>query len=307
MSAHGVMFHHFHGDDHRPGQGSISADELRGIIGSIGRGRILPAHEFLDRAIGGKLHPHHVCLTFDDNLMCQYDLAVPVLEEFGLTAFWFVYTSVMQGNIERLEIYRHFRMTQFDTVDDFYAAFFVRVHESAFGGVTEKCLMRFEPRTYLAAFPFYSDADRRFRYVRDDVLGPQAYAQVMDDMMRSAGYDVREIAKSLWMGNAEVRSLHEAGHVIGLHSHTHPTRLERLTEDEQRYEYKSNHAHLTSLLGEPPVAVSHPCNSYNQTSLRILRSLGVKLGFRANMAIGFDSELEMPREDHATLLRRVAA
>jgi len=307
MSAHGVMFHHFHGDDHPVGQGSISGEQLHGIIRSLGRGRILPAHEFLDRAIANRLHSHHVCLTFDDNLMCQYDVAVPVLEEFGITAFWFVYTSVMQGNIERLEVYRHFRTTQFDTVDDFYAAFFVRLHESPFGGVAEKCLAKFDPQLYLAAFPFYSDADRRFRYVRDDVLGPSAYGQVMDEMMRCAGYDVRTAAGSLWMGNPEVRSLHESGHVIGLHSHTHPTRLERLNEDEQRYEYKSNHAHLTSLLGEPPAVVSHPCNSYNQTTLRILRSLGVKVGFRANMAIGFSSELELPREDHANLVRRVAA
>jgi hypothetical protein len=204
-------------------------------------------------------------------------------------------------------VYRHFRTTQFDTLDDFYAAFFVRLHESHFGGVAEKCLARFEPRTYLAAFTFYSDADRRFRYVRDDVLGPQAYAQVMDEMMRSAGYDVRVAARRLWMGNDEVRSLHEAGHVIGLHSHTHPTRIERLNEDEQRYEYRSNFAHLTTLLGEPPQAVSHPCNSYNAATLRILRSLGIKLGFRANMAIGFSGELEVPREDHANLARRVAA
>src|SRR4051794_2673467 len=307
MSAHGIMFHHFHGDGHPVGQGSISAEQLGDVIHSLGRGRILPAHEFLGRAMAGQLREHHTCLTFDDNLMCQYDVAVPVLESFGLTAFWFVYTSVMQGNIERLEIYRHFRTTQFDTVDDFYAAFFVRLHESPFGGVSEKCLMRFAPRQYLSAFPFYTDADRRFRFVRDDVLGPAAYGQVMDDMMRCAGYDVRSVSKTLWMGDDEVRSLHQAGHVIGLHSHTHPTRLERLNEDEQRYEYKSNHAHLTSVLGEPPAVVSHPCNSYNATTLRILRSLGVKLGFRANMAIGFNSELELPREDHANLVRRVAA
>src|SRR4051794_18619226 len=98
MAAHGIMFHHFHDDDvdleggigHPAGQGSISADTLRAMIQSIGPTRILPAHEFLHRAVAGKLTDHHVCLTFDDNLMCQYDVAVPVLEEFGLTAFWFV-------------------------------------------------------------------------------------------------------------------------------------------------------------------------------------------------------------------------
>jgi peptidoglycan/xylan/chitin deacetylase (PgdA/CDA1 family) len=300
------MFHHFHDTlDHAPSQGSIDADQLAQIIRDIGRGRILPAIEFQNRAIAGKLSDHHVCLTFDDNLLCQYDVAVPVLEEFGLTAFWFVYTSVMQGNIERLEIYRDFRTTQFPSVDDFYASFFIRVYESEFGRRTEGALRALEPAKYLAAFPFYTEADKRFRFVRDEVLGADAYANVMDAMMRDAHYDVRDIAKRLWMGNEEVRSLHESGHVIGLHSHTHPTRMERLSEDDQTYEYKSNQSHLTTVLGESPVAMSHPCNSYNATTLGILDSLGIKLGFRANMELssGFGS-LEIPREDHANLIKR---
>jgi peptidoglycan/xylan/chitin deacetylase (PgdA/CDA1 family) len=306
MPAHGLMFHHFHDPlDYPPSQGSIDADQLAEIIRTVGRGRILPAIEFLDRAVAGKLSEHHVCLTFDDNLLCQYDVAVPVLEDFGLTAFWFVCTSVMQGNIERLEIYRHFRTTQFQTVDDFYAAFFIRIYETEFGRRTEGALKTFIPEKYLEAFPFYTEADRRFRFVRDEVLGADSYAVVMDAMMRDAHYDVREVAKSLWMANEDVLSLHGSGHVIGLHSHTHPTRIERLSDDDQRYEYKSNHSHLASLLGEPPLAMSHPSNSYNRGTLDILHSLGMKLGFRTNMqlASGF-GPLEVPREDHANLVRR---
>jgi hypothetical protein len=49
--------------------------------------------------------------------------------------------------------------------------------------------------------------------------------------------------------------------------------------------------------------MSHPCNSYNTTTLEVLRELGITLGFRANMAGGFDSRLERPREDHANLMR----
>ena len=306
MPAHGLMFHHFHDTlDHARSQGSIDADQLAQIIRAVGRARILPAMEFQTRAIAGKLADHHVCLTFDDNLLCQYDVAVPVLEDFGLTAFWFVYTSVMQGNIERLEIYRDFRNTQFPSMDEFYAAFFIGVYESEFGRRAEGALRSFEPSKYLAGFPFYSEADRRFRFVRDEVLGADAYALIMDAMMRDAGYDVRDIAKRLWMGNEEVLSLHESGHVIGLHSHTHPTRLERLSEDDQRYEYKANHSHLTSLLGEPPLAMSHPCNSYNQATLEVLDSIGIKLGFRANMQMtGSFGALEFPREDHANLINR---
>lgn len=307
MPAHGIMFHHFHDrHSHSPSQGSIDADQLHRLITSLGRGRILPAMEFLDRAISGRLREHHCCLTFDDNLMCQYDIAVPVLEELGLTGFWFVYTSVMQGNIERLEIYRDFRTTQFGSMDDFYAAFFVRAAESTFGRQIEGALRKFEPRHYLAAFPFYTDADRRFRFVRDEVLGPDRYAGLMDAFMHDSGYDVRCAARRLWLRDPEVRSLHASGHVVGLHSHTHPTRLARLSDDEQRYEYRSNHSHLTALLGEPPMVMSHPCNSYNDVTLEILREMGVKIGFRANMEVGPTfGDLELPREDHANLLAKL--
>jgi peptidoglycan/xylan/chitin deacetylase (PgdA/CDA1 family) len=302
------MFHHFHDDGqaggHRRGHGSLSAAQLRAIIRAIGPGRILPSGEFLMRAIAGQLRDHHVCLTFDDNLMCQYDVAVPVLEEFDLTAFWFVCTSVMEGNIERPELYRHFRMSHYDTADDFYAAFFVWLHESKHWESAERALRTFDPRFYLASYPFYTEGDRRFRFIRDEVLGPGAYSDVMNEMLKDAGYDVRAAAKTLWMSDAEVRSLHDAGHVIGLHSHTHPMRLSRLSDDEQRYEYRANHAHLTALLGEPPQSVSHPCNSYDDRTMGILRELDVRLGFRANAERGFDGPLELSREHHATLLNQ---
>jgi peptidoglycan/xylan/chitin deacetylase (PgdA/CDA1 family) len=308
------MFNHFHdgpaaapGVLHAAGQGSISQDDLAQIIERVDRRRILPAHAFLNRAIENRLGEGSLCLTFDDTLRCQYDLAVPVLENYGLTAFWFVNSSVLQGNIERREIYRQFRNTAFATVDDFYAAFFVALHESPMGELAERSLRQFEPATYLTAFPSHTDADKRFRFVRDRVLGERHYPPLLDAMMMQAGFDVRRVARSLWMDDGAVRSLHEAGHVVGLHSHTHPACMADLDEDEQRYEYRSNFNHLTAVLGEPPVAVSHPCNSYNDHTLALLRSLGVKLGFRSTMSDGAYGALELPRENHANLAVRVAA
>ena len=126
-------------------------------------------------------------------------------------------------------------------------------------------------------------------------------------MIREAHVNVSAVAKSLWMDDAAIRALHAAGHVIGLHSHTHPTRIAHLDEDGQRDEYFSNYAYLHDLLLERPVTMSHPCNSYNPATLSILRELGIVLGFRANMAQSAASELEFPREDHANLVRAIAA
>ena len=89
---HGVMFHHFFDARHPAGQGAISAGQLADLIAFLGRDRILPAAEWQRQAEAGTLAPDALCLTFDDNLRCQYDVALPVLRDEGLTAFWFVCT-----------------------------------------------------------------------------------------------------------------------------------------------------------------------------------------------------------------------
>ncbi|HVT88448.1 MAG TPA: hypothetical protein VHD56_06315, partial [Tepidisphaeraceae bacterium] len=177
MCSHGVMFHHFHGPGHAPSQGSISADALRDMIRAIGTKHILPAQQFLEQTRAGRIKQSDVCLTFDDNLLCQYDIALPVLQEFGLTAFWFIYTGPFDGQFEKLEIYRSFRNQRFNSVDAFYHSFEMIVSEEI-----DRSLNLFDPKKYLAEFPFYSESDRRFRFIRDEILGPQHYHAAMNRM-----------------------------------------------------------------------------------------------------------------------------
>ena len=49
--------------------------------------------------------------------------------------------------------------------------------------------------------------------------------------------------------------------------------------------------------------MSHPCNSYNNDTLEILTNFNIEIGFRANMKTAFNSNLEIPRIDHAEILK----
>lgn len=300
------MFHHFHDQRHLPGQGSLSSAELARLIEYLGPDRILPAREWAERASRGTLTASDLCLTFDDALRCQFDIALPVLRQFGLTAFWFVYTSVMEGRLERLEVYRHFRTTRFPSVEEFYGAFRHALVRCGFGPLVAGALAGFEPSRYLPDSPFYTSGDRTFRFLRDRVLGSDRYNQVMDLMLAEDGYPLEEAARLLWMDDDCLQILQREGHVIGLHSQTHPTQIAALPVDEQEREYSANAAHLLRLLGRRPKSMSHPCNSYSQETLNVLASLGVVLGFRANVAaVEGASTLECPREDHAVIWRMV--
>jgi len=307
MTAHGIMFHHFHGQGHPKGQGAISADDLARLLDHVGLADILPAEEWLHRAEEGTLGDSDVCLTFDDSLLCQYDIAYPVLKQLGLTAFWFVYSSVFEGNAEPLEIHRYFRTTSFSSIDEFYEQFHLAVN-ARFPEILTRAMEGFVPESYLPMFPIYTRNDRIFRYLRDDVLGKEGFNALMQAMMDEKNVDTREIAKRLWMTDDQLRRLAQEGHVIGLHSHTHPTRMASLPAAEQEHEYRNNHSHVQRVVGVSPVAMSHPCNSYGPETLEILRGLGVRLGFRATMAEGPPpSPLEFPRKDHSNIMRELSA
>lgn len=303
---YGIMFHHFHDGRHPKGQGSIDADQLDNLIQFIGPERFIPAEEWLERFLSSRLQPTDICITFDDNLRCQYDVALPVLKSYGLTGFWFVYTSVLEGDIENLEIYRHFRNTSFRSIEDFYTSFFFVVRESQWADASERALAAFDPARYLEDFPFYTSNDKKFRYVRDRALGSDAYNDIMDRMIAQHGLSKKALSENLWMNAGQIRALAKDGHVIGLHSHSHPTQLSQLSPAQQRDEFGKNRDILSGLLGKSPRVMSHPCNSYNWSTIECLKEMNIEMGFRANMATSlFGTQFELPREDHTNLLREM--
>lgn len=304
--AHGLMFHHFKNEVHPDGQGAITSEDFDRIINYAGIERFLSASDWTNRQLEKSLDKKSLCITFDDALMCQYEVAKPVLDSYGLKAFFFVYSSPLLGTVEPLEVYRYYRSTQFEAINDFYELFFKIASELGFGEEVRKGLSSFEPREYLQGFSFYTNEDRTFRYVRDLILGPKKYFEVMDRMIAESCLDKEELLKFLWMGEEHIKTLSEEGHVIGLHSFSHPTRMNSLSLEQQMEEFSKNKSHLQNLLGRPITTMSHPCNSYNEDTLQVLSDINIDLGFRANMAPGFNSNFEIPREDHINVHKELA-
>ena len=301
----GIMFHHFHGDGFGPSQGSITAEDLDRIIDSLEC--VLPAEEWLARAVAGRLAAGDVCLTFDDGLRCQYAIARPVLDARGLTAFWFVYSSVFEGDLAWIEIDREFRHRAFETIDAFYVAFEDELRESVHAARLAGGVDAAAAAADCAGHPFYSESDMRFRYIRDRLLDPAAYRDVMDAMMARVGFDAAATAYALWMDDACLRDLAAKGHRIGLHSHGHPTTMVDLSHDEQDAEYRRNADHIRRVVGAAPDSMAHPCDSYGPETLDVLSGLGIRVGFRANMLAKPNPRgLEYPREDHANLMRMLS-
>jgi peptidoglycan/xylan/chitin deacetylase (PgdA/CDA1 family) len=299
------MFHHFTDTKHPAGQGAISAAELRRIIEYIGLDNILSAHEWSERVRTQSSLEGKVCFTFDDALRCQFDVALPVLKEFGLSGFWFVYTGhIFDNQLPRLELYRHFRITQYKDIADFYADFF-KICIARHGYHVGNWLADFDRSKYSNYGPYYSDEDCCFRELRDQVLTREQYFAMMDELMVQRGFNLGDIRDQIMLNADHIRHLDSNDQVVGMHSHTHPTLLAALPASEQCDEYARNSAAIQRITGRRPSSLSHPSNSYCAITLDILRRLGVFLGFRANMDQISYTSLELPREDHSTVLLEI--
>lgn len=299
------MFHHFHGGTHLPdGQGSLSSAEFETILVRSGISRIACPGEWIERAASDSLLPGMLCVTFDDGLKSQLDVALPILQKHGLRAFWFIYSAPLLGRLGYLDLFRRFRTTCFPKPVDYYEEFFGRL-----GPVRMNLLNGARFRKFLKQrrqeFPFYSLEDHAYRFFRDFVLSPVAYRKVVLAMMKMKNITPAELGRGLWLSEGDLRDLHNLGHEIGLHSFDHPTNLARLPANAQRDQYRRNYEHLRKICGIPR-AMSHPCNSYNHETLRLLAKLGIRCGFRSNLqrppsVAGGTCALELPREDAANL------
>ena len=196
---HGIMFHHFHDAKHPKGPGSISQENLENILEFIDPHRILTPLEWIEKLEGNKLSRDHLCLTFDDALLCQIDIALPVLEKYNLKAFWFVYSSVFEGYLEKMEVYRFFRINLFQNIDDFYDIYFRKIFDSVFSEKAREVLEKKEIKKIIEIFPCYSVNDVKFRLIRDRALKKGEYESIMDEIINEYGINISDISKNLWM------------------------------------------------------------------------------------------------------------
>ena len=298
------MFHHFHGENHPVGQGSISADDLDQMIAWLRKDyEILNIEEFFQKALAGKLTTKETCLTLDDSLLCQYEIALPVIESHGLTALFNVYSSAFSGEPDPLEVYRYFRSVSYENFDEFFDDFFTMIKER-FSSNYSKGMSRFSRESEIYdGFPFYTENDKIFRFFRDKILGPSDYNLIMIDLMNQKMFDTSEVPTKVFMTVSQLEQLNRKGHTLGLHSDTHPTQIQSLSREAQVREYTTNYDFLKNITGTGPMVVAHPCGQYSETTLEILHQLEVGVGFRSSLSVPYaKSLLEIPREDHSNIL-----
>jgi len=312
----GIIFHYFtDASNNRPRiaqrfvkcQGALTEEQFEDVIGYLrSRYRLICAEQFIEEISKGSTAPDTMCLTFDDGLKSQYEIAWPVMKKNGLTGFYFVNTCWMEGNKSLLEVFHDFRFRMFDDVDQFYSEFYEVMNRA--GVMDEERIRKFESFDYDHYLPhcvWHTYNDKLFRYTRDQLLTRQQYIECMFELMRIKNYDIDKYADFLWINESDICDLRGNGNIIGLHTHNHPTNMEKLTYSEKEYEYRMNREILQKILKEDIKTASYPCGYYDSETGSILKNMGVDFGFLAYQADDEGDRLMIPRINHPQIVERM--
>ena len=306
--AHRIMVHHFHDDKkHKKSQGSLSAFTFEKVIKKFKKKNLIDARIFCEKFLKKKLKKNHICFTFDDGIKSQFDIALPILNKHKIKAFFFIYSSVLETKPDNLEVYRYFRTNYFKNINDFYNIFFNEI-----GIDLEKLFKKNKKKiNYMKkTFTYYSINDIKFRILRDEHLTKSDYHKLMKKLFLKKNFEPKKYFTKIFMNKKNIQKIIRDGHIIGLHSHSHPTNLEKFNKKQQEVEFRKNKSYLEKF-SKHIYSMSHPCGSYNKTTLSILKQLNIKIGFKQHLHIDKDkgmtkinnSNLEIARRDSSEFLK----
>jgi peptidoglycan/xylan/chitin deacetylase (PgdA/CDA1 family) len=201
-------------------------------------------------------------LSFDDGLKCQ-ELVFPLLKKYQSKAIFFINN--------RNDMERH-RMIRESLGKEFYHFFWENYGEKP--DYSE---------TFLSEYDFYTPEDKAYRWVRDfsDPKGHDLTMEYISDITEEPEFIDPQIVV-------------DEGHELGLHSSSHPRRMDLLKPHEQYDEWIENLAYLHQFQGKIRFA-SYPMGRHNLVTKEILKQLGI-IGAYTSSAFTF-GKYEMSRTD----------
>ena len=234
-----------------------------------------------------------------------------------------------------LEIDRYFRNNCYIDNNKFYLDFFSLLEKKYQKKINiflkkSKNKFLFIKKNY----KFYSDIDIKFRLVRDEFLSRETYTKIILNLMKSKKHNYKSCrtikkcsicsrsfclfypnnktkhrfnraSSKLLMSKKDLIMLKKNNHIIGLHSHTHPTNIDKLSYKDQLNEYFFNKKKLEKITKKTIFTASYPNGKYNKDSLKIFENLKINYSFISNMKVNKNSKFNnfaIPRQDHTNII-----
>ncbi len=219
---------------------------------------VLPLDQAVDLLQSGSLPPRALCLTFDDGYVDNATIALPILQQHGLSATFFVSTGFLDGGMPWndlvTESFRHSKRE------------FVELPRIA--GID------------LGAWALGDSAARRAA-----ILSTIDHIKYLPTPLRQDAVDAVVAAcgvvtpSDLMMSSAQVKQLVDGGMTVGGHTISHPI-LAHIDEATARDEIAEGRDRLHAITGRAVELFAYPNGrpmvDYVPATVEVVRSLGFK-------------------------------
>lgn len=243
---------------------------------------VVPLEDFYLKRIK-KYHKGPIaCITFDDGFKDNVEIAVPILKKYHCPASFYVVTDCVDGNRPPWfwQIRYLFKRTgklsldmDMDILPD-YLKF------NKWGRPEERIK--------------YSETFIKFLVNADDALRKRLTKDVVSN------FDDVPMPKNMMMTWEDLKKLKRDGFTIGSHGRSHALLGHINDKDILVDEINGSAKIIERMLGECPLSISYPRNSYNETVINICKQANYKLGLTVGQRFYnslTDNLFEIPRVD----------
>ena len=203
---------------------------------------------------GRRLPPHAVAVTFDDGFADNYEVALPILNRYGVPASFYIMVDAVENG--RLPWYCRIRYA-FNT--------------------TKKSGWQDPPSGRSFRLPEERAAALTLAWESGAKLTGSVLLEFIGRVEESLETEPANAPHGLMMTWDQVQGLRKAGHTVGAHTLSHPN-LAQLSASEARSEILGSKKRLEQEIGEAVVHFSYPHPALNphwsQQTLEITREAG---------------------------------
>ncbi len=294
-----VMYHYVrHHRDALPYQRYLHVDDFQRQLDLLGDEFGFVTRDQFDRALDDGHAPDGIILTFDDALRDHAQVVLPVLADRGLWGIFYVPTGP----------YRTGRMLAVHRIHHLVASFGGRrLLEQLLEVIDDEMLTHDRVREFHTSTYGRVDDDawidefkRTLNYLIDDAHRDRA----LDSLMHMMCVDQDAVASEHYCTTPQLRSMRDAGMVIGSHSDSHVV-LSTLDHDHQRADIEQSMHTLDQLVGPGVDSFCYPFggfHTFTADTRQILADLGVRYAFNVEPRDISDVDLQqhplaLPRYD----------
>ncbi len=282
MTHIGINFHYV-GMPAMPHEGifGYSTEGFRECLADLARRfELLSLEDVLDATVSGGTLPEKACLiTFDDGLKCQYEEALPVMDQLGAGGAFFA-SGIPYRYGKGLQVHKiHWVRARLG--DEFILGV---IEKMAGKGQVPSRPSDVDVRTAYICNPYDSPGAARLKYFLSYVLDPEKVDALLGILLEHAGMSEEDFLSFYYMSAGMIRDL-AARKMLGSHAMSHRP-LARMSAAEVFRELRESREILEGTAGTAVRAVSYPFGVADAVD----RMVGDKAA-EAGYAVGYTMEM----------------